>query len=130
MTEPVRVVAALFRRDGLVLGCRRRADRAAGGQWEFPGGKIEPGETPQQALRREIHEELGVSITVGPLLDTSTTIVGDRPIELSCYLVEQFHPDPVTSSDHDQLLWRHPTDLAAMDFARPDRPVLRLIASG
>jgi 8-oxo-dGTP diphosphatase len=129
ITEPVRVVAAVFRRDGLVLACRRAADRPAGGRWEFPGGKIEPGETPQQALCREIGEELGVAITVGALLDISRTNIGDTTIELSCYLVEQFHPDPVISTDHDQLAWRQPADLPTMDFAEPDLPAVRLIAS-
>lgn len=128
MNQAVRVVAAVFCKDGLVLACRRNADRAEGGRWEFPGGKIESGESPQQALRREILEELAVSIVVGDHLDTSTTIVDGRPIQLSCFLVERFSPDPVRSTDHDQLSWCAPESLPGLDFAEPDLAAVRLLA--
>lgn len=129
MTDAVRVVAAVFQRDGVVLACHRSKDRSAGGRWEFPGGKIESGESPALALRREILEELSVSIMVGPLLDTSTTIVDGLPIELSCFLVEEFDPAPEHSTDHDQLRWCRPADLPDMDFAEPDLPTVRLLAA-
>src|SRR5687768_18110569 len=65
------VVAGLIVDDerGLVLITQRRADQALGGQWEFPGGKIEPGEAPAHALHRELVEELGVTVEVGPIWD-------------------------------------------------------------
>lgn len=129
MTDAVRVVAAVFQRDGTVLACHRSPARPAGGRWEFPGGKIEADESPQLALRREILEELSVSIMVGPLLDTSTTIVDGVPIELSCFLVEEFDPVPEHSTDHDQLLWCRAADLSAMDFAEPDLPAVRLLVA-
>jgi 8-oxo-dGTP diphosphatase len=128
MDHPVRVVAAVLRRDGQVLVCRRAADRSAGGRWEFPGGKIEPGESAQQALQREIAEELGVMITVGAHLDTTTTIVDGTPIELLCFLVDEFHPEPAASTDHDQLHWCPPEALPALNFAEPDLPAVRLLA--
>lgn len=127
--DPVRVAAAVFRRDGAVLACRRSPCRASGGRWEFPGGKIESGESGRDALRREILEELGVTITVGPLLDTSTTIVDGRAIELSCFLVEEFDPIPERSTDHDQLRWLQPAALPELDFADPDLPAVRLLTS-
>jgi 8-oxo-dGTP diphosphatase len=132
MDQPVRVVAAVLRKDGRVLSCRRSMDRSAGGRWEFPGGKIEPGESPQQALRREIAEELGVMIMVGELLDTTTTTVDGTPIELTCFLVDEFCPEPTTSTDHDQLCWCPPERLPMLDFAEPDLPAVRLLvrASG
>ncbi|MBO0812048.1 MAG: (deoxy)nucleoside triphosphate pyrophosphohydrolase [Microlunatus sp.] len=126
--DPVRVVAAVFRRDGAVLACRRSPGRASGGRWEFPGGKIESGESGRDALRREILEELGVRITVGPLLDTSTTIVDGRAIELSCFLIEDFDPVPEHSTDHDQLRWLQPAALPELDFAEPDLAAVRLLA--
>jgi len=60
------VVAGLLTRDGLVLICQRRPDQPMALQWEFPGGKIEQGETPEQALARELQEELGIRATIGP----------------------------------------------------------------
>lgn len=60
----IHVVAAVIVREGRVLVCRRNRDRADGGLWEFPGGKVEPGERAVEALVREIHEELGVQIRV------------------------------------------------------------------
>ena len=128
MDQPVRVVAAVLRRGGRVLSCRRSTDRSAGGRWEFPGGKIEPGESAQQALQREIAEELGVVIMVGELLDTTTTIVDGTPIELTCFLVDEFCPEPAASTDHDQLCWCPPERLPALDFAEPDLPAVRLLA--
>lgn len=128
MGQPVRVVAAVLRKDGRVLACRRSAERSAGGRWEFPGGKIEPGESAQEALRREISEELGVTIIVGEHLDTSTTSVDGTPIQLSCFLVDQFDRDPRHSTDHDQLRWCAPQDLLGLDFAEPDLPAVRLLA--
>jgi 8-oxo-dGTP diphosphatase len=59
------VVAGIFSRDGKILICRRRADQAHALKWEFPGGKLEPGESPEAALVRELSEELGVEATVG-----------------------------------------------------------------
>lgn len=126
--HPVRVVAAVLRKEGQVLVCRRSAERSAGGRWEFPGGKIEAGESAQQALCREIAEELGVTIIVGEHLDTSTTTVDGTPIQLSCFLVDRFDRDPAGSTDHDQLRWCAPADLPALDFAEPDLPVVRLLA--
>jgi 8-oxo-dGTP diphosphatase len=65
----VLVVAALIERDGRVLMSRRRADQSLPLCWEFPGGKIEPGESPEQALAREIQEELGCDVQVGTIYD-------------------------------------------------------------
>jgi 8-oxo-dGTP diphosphatase len=60
--RPLEVVAAVIEEDGTVLACRRRPGKAAAGRWEFPGGKVEAGETIEQALRRELVEELGITI--------------------------------------------------------------------
>jgi 8-oxo-dGTP diphosphatase len=124
VTDPVRVVAAVFARDDQVLVCRRAADRAAGGRWEFPGGKIESGESPEDALRREILEELGVLITVGDLINTGVTDVDGRSIELSGYRVIDYSPSPTSSTDHDQLCWRPVAELADLDWAEPDLPIV------
>jgi len=67
----VTVTAALIARDGRLLVARRAAGRSQGGLWEFPGGKLEPGEAPEDCLRRELREELGIESTVGAFFDES-----------------------------------------------------------
>lgn len=116
---------------GRVLACRRAPGKDAAGTWEFPGGKVETGESPQDALVREIREELGVGIRVGALLDRSVTAVGTRLIALSCYDAELVDARPEASTDHDRMEWVRIPELAALDWASPDLPaVQRLLARG
>lgn len=124
------VVAAIFVRAGTVLACRRAPGRSAAGRWEFPGGKIDPGETPEEALGRELIEELSVSATIGPLLDRSRTPVGSVIIDLSCYLIEQHSPDPIRSTDHDRLCWQPLSELGELNWATPDLSAVRRLSSG
>lgn len=130
MSEPLRVVAAVIAAEGLVLAARRRPGIAAAGAWEFPGGKIEPGESAAGALAREIREELGVEIAVGGELTTNDTRVGDRVIRLTCLHARLVGAAPVASTDHDELRWVAPRDLAALAWAEPDLPAVRLLARG
>ena len=122
------VVAAVIERDGLVLACRRRTDRSAGGLWEFPGGKVEPGETAEQALRREIAEELAVEISVVGELTADDLVVGGRSIRLVCLRATLLDAAPESSIDHDELRWMLPADLPSLEWAAPDLPAVRLLA--
>lgn len=124
------VVAAVFERDGAFLACRRAPGKADAHLWEFPGGKVEPGEAHQDALIREIYEELRVSIEVGGLITRATTAVGDRRIDLSTFRVLPLGPHPTSSSDHDQLRWVPALDLAALQWAKPDLPTVRKLLEG
>ncbi|WP_414172286.1 (deoxy)nucleoside triphosphate pyrophosphohydrolase [Clavibacter tessellarius] len=96
------VVAAVLIRDGRALACRRAPHKPGAGTWEFPGGKVELGEAPRAALAREIREELGIDVTVGALVDRSEVPVGDRVIDLACYLVDPVGDMPAASTDHDE----------------------------
>ncbi|GAA2224777.1 (deoxy)nucleoside triphosphate pyrophosphohydrolase [Herbiconiux moechotypicola] len=125
----LQVVAAVFIRDGNVLGCRRAPGRVAAGQWEFPGGKVEPGEDPRFALQREVAEELGIDVTVGDLLDRTPTAVGELTIDLACYGITEYSLEPIASSDHDALSWFAPEDVFAVSWAKPDLPMVRKIAA-
>jgi 8-oxo-dGTP diphosphatase len=125
------VVAAVMVRDGRVLACRRAAHKPGAGTWEFPGGKVEPGERPEEALAREIREELGIDVTVGALVDRSEVPVGDRVIDLACYLADPVGPLPTTSTDHDELRWVPVAELGTLAWSAPDLPaVARLIRDG
>lgn len=122
---PLEVVAAVIIDGGRVLACRRRIDLAAGGRWEFPGGKIERGETPASALVREIREELGIGILVGAHLRSDDTDVAGRVIRLHCLRATLAGSRPTASLDHDRLAWVRPTELSALDWADPDLPMVR-----
>ena len=124
----MQVVAAVFTDGERVLACRRREHLAAGGRWEFPGGKLEPGETPDAALVREIAEELGVEIEVGDLLDATTSIVDGVEIGLSCYYVRVVSGCPQFSTDHDELGWFERNRLMWLNWAEPDLPAVRKLA--
>lgn len=123
----IRVVGAIVERDGAVFAARRNADRSAGGLWEFPGGKVETGETPEAALRRELQEELGVDVSVGPFIDRSLSDVGSSRIELSCYSARFDGGDPVASSDHDAMQWVALDELASLEWAPGDVPLIEVL---
>lgn len=123
--SPLDVVAAIIGDGELVLACRRRAGLHSAGKWEFPGGKVEPSESEQDALRRELYEELRVR--VGPLshLCTDVTESGGRTIRLSCYRAALVGTRPESSTDHDALAWLTPSQLDQVDWAAPDLPAVR-----
>ncbi|KQQ03626.1 MULTISPECIES: (deoxy)nucleoside triphosphate pyrophosphohydrolase [unclassified Rathayibacter] len=123
------VVAAIIRDGDHVLACRRREGKASAGFWEFPGGKIETAETPEQALQREIVEELGVSILVGEVATVDTTTTPSAVIRLHCYFATLWGERPTSSTDHDELRWLLPSDLSSLIWATPDLPAVRLLGS-
>ena len=122
------MVAAVIRRDGRILVTRRHGHAERGGQWEFPGGKVEPGEAEDSALRREILEELGCRVTVGALLVRTAHRYPDLEVELAffaCALVPGSEPGLLGAAAMD---WADPARLAEYDFCEADRPVLPVLA--
>lgn len=121
------VAAAIIERDGTFFACRRNSDRAFGGLWEFPGGKLEPGETPPDALVREIREELGVEISVLGELTTDETSFAGLTIRLHCYRARLVDSAPHGSSDHDALRWLRPDELGGLKWAPADYPAVHAL---
>lgn len=124
----VRVTAAILRRtDGSVLVARRAPGRRLAGQWEFPGGKIEPGESPEACLARELDEELGITVAVGRHVATSRHDDGQLAVELmayECRLVSG-ELEPV---DHDAIAWVAPARILDYALAVADVPIAQVLA--
>jgi mutator protein MutT len=114
------VVCGALLRAGTVLAARRSVPSLSGGPWEFPGGKVEPGEAPEDALARELSEELGIVVRVGEWL-------GAQPLpngwELRIATVRLVGGEPVPTV-HDELRWLGPDDLRGVDWASGDVPFL------
>jgi len=121
------VTAAVIERDGKVLVARRKPELVAGGLWEFPGGKLEAGETPERGLARELAEELGVPARVGEHLCTVPFSGEIASFELVVFRTELIGED-LRLTDHDEVRWLAPGDMDEAEFSKPDRPVVRLLA--
>jgi 8-oxo-dGTP diphosphatase len=120
----VGVVGAAIVRDGRLLAARRTAPPELAGRWELPGGKVEPGESPDSALRREVAEELGCAIEVTRWLATSVPIDGARVLTVALARITRGEPRPV---EHDAVCWLDATELESVDWLPADRPFLTAI---
>jgi 8-oxo-dGTP diphosphatase len=114
------VAAGILRRDGRILICRRRAAQDHGLKWEFPGGKLEPGETPVEALTRELREELNIEAAPGvELLRYEFAYPGKRPILLVFLEVPSWHGE-IENRIFECLEWSDPSALYSYDFLEGD----------
>lgn len=123
----VPVVGAAILRGGRVLAARRTTPTAAAGRWELPGGKVEPGETPDAALVREVREELGCEIAVTGWLPGSTPIGSTHVLAVATAVLVDGSADP-RPGEHDVVRWLAVTELGDVDWLEPDRPFLPLLA--
>jgi len=129
VTSAVRVVAGVLSDShGRVLIARRPAGKHMAGFWEFPGGKIAPGESGEQALARELTEELGVSLErCHPLLQLRRDY-GDRVIELAVFVVDRYRGE-ATGREAQALKWVRASELAAEPLLPADRPIVDALNS-
>ncbi|MFZ0303171.1 MAG: (deoxy)nucleoside triphosphate pyrophosphohydrolase [Terracidiphilus sp.] len=124
------VAAALIVREGEVLIGQRRPNQPMALLWEFPGGKIEPGESPQQALARELHEELGIQATVGAkVIHIRHNYRHGGAVDLQFFAVREFEGE-IQNQIYEQVKWVKLADLTAYDFLAADRGLIRDLAAG
>ncbi len=127
MTEPIVVVGAALLDDGRLLAARRSAPPELAGRWELPGGKVEPGETPEVALTRELREELGVEA------EPVEQVPGQWPLRTP-YVLRVWtarllpgSPRPKPLQDHDDLRWLTPAELWNVEWLDQDVPAVQKI---
>lgn len=122
------VVAAVIERDGLVLIGQRHPGKWHGLKWEFPGGKVEPGETPAIALGRELEEELGISAEIGPVIaDFEYQYPGRAPIRLIFFGITRF-AGKVENREYQEIRWERRERLPEYDFLEGDVEFVRSLA--
>jgi 8-oxo-dGTP diphosphatase len=123
----VRVVAAaLYDADGRVLIAERPAGKHMAGRWEFPGGKIEPGESEQQALARELREELGIELAAAHPELTLQHDYPERRVQVSLWVVDRYAGEP-RGLDGQQLKWVVPERLPDEDVLEADQPFIEAL---
>jgi 8-oxo-dGTP diphosphatase len=124
------VVAALIVREDEVLICQRTRHQPLPLKWEFPGGKIERGEQPHDALRRELDEELGIDATVGDeVFRLKHHYANGLGIELRFFLVREFKRE-LENRIFQQIVWAHRAELPRYDFLEADLKLVEQIAAG
>ncbi len=125
------VVAALIQSEGKLLACQRRRGAPFELQWEFPGGKVQPGESLEAALARELREELNVEARIGREIYRA----GHRypqmadPVEL-VFFTAQVRPNQISNRVFERIEWRAPETLMELPFLEADRELIALLASG
>ena len=125
----VNVVGAAITKDGKYLIAKRSAKQGLENKYEFPGGKIEDGETPEGALKRELQEELKINVNVIKLIDTSTNYTSsrDKIINLAvyeCVIVDDSEPDP---QEEQEVIWTDVDEFENLDWANNDVPIAQTI---
>lgn len=130
MGRPLIVVAGVIEKDGQILVCQRQAGDSHEYKWEFPGGKVETGETPRQALERELSEELGVAAAVGQEIARYEYRYPKRlPIVLIFFRVLSFQGEPAPLA-FEQIRWETRDRLTQYDFLDGDRDFVRRLSRG
>ena len=124
--DPIQVTAAIIERDGMVLVARRPPGGRHPGSWEFPGGKVEPGESTRECLAREIKEEMGIAVVVGEELARVRHAYPDLAIDLLAFrcVIAEGEPADIGCDIH---AWVEPGSLGEYDLLPPDRELVSML---
>ena len=123
----IRVTAAILEKDGKILIAKRETgDDLFAGLWEFPGGKIEEGETPEQCMARELKEELEIEVEVGELITSNKHKYPHGMFELLAYRVKHIS-GKIILNDHDEIKWVTIDEMTNFEFPPADTPIINYL---
>ncbi len=125
--KPLIIVGAAIVVDGRVLACERSEPPEVAGRWEFPGGKVEPGETDEEALVRECAEELGVQVGIGDRVGRDVPLAHGRAL-LRVWFAELIEGEP-RPLEHSDLRWLAPDELDSVPWLPADAPIVAELAA-
>ena len=126
--KQIRVVGAAIVRDGKVMCAQRGGGKQLSGKWEFPGGKIEPHETPREALHREIEEELLCEVEIGDEVCTDSYDYDFGTVTLTVFICHLLSGEP-RRTEHQEFRWLDPADMPTLDWAPADHKAVSLISA-
>jgi len=122
------VTAAIIEKDSRILIAQRAAGKHLEHKWEFPGGKIEPGETPEVCLARELKEEFGITAEIKEFVAESVFSYGEKTIRLLGYRAKYVHGE-FSLAVHEAIAWVRPDELMEFDLAPADIPIARALTT-
>jgi len=131
MSRHLHVACAVIERDGLILAARRKPGLSMAGKWEFPGGKLQEGESPAAALNRELREEMDIGVEIIGVLAGHTHHYPALTVTLypfRCRLLDGADAAALASTDHDALAWLPPERLPELDWAEADLAIILSLA--
>ena len=125
----IKVTAAVIEKDGKILIAKRKKSDRMGGKWEFQGGKLDIGESPEGCLRRELKEELGIEAEIGGFVCSRRFKYFQVPLELLVYRATHISGD-IVAREHDEIRWVLPSELKNFDFVKADIEVVNRLLEG
>lgn len=127
MKKNIYVVGAVIIENEKILCAQRGSTKALPLKWEFPGGKIEDGESPQEALQREISEEMHCKIQIGEQIDYTAYEYDFGIVHLTTFCCKLIEGSPILT-EHVSIKWLHPNELASLDWAPADIPTIEKLS--
>lgn len=118
-----KIVVGIFERNGKVMIAQRAKKDALFGKWEFPGGKMEYGETEQETLTRELNEEFGINAQIGEHVCTIPFEHNNVQAEVQAYKITSFEGN-IELREHSVIVWVEPSEIAQYDFPEPGLPII------